>query len=752
MSHLICVGIDPALVAYILTKPEAANLSIDTCRSLEEARPKISTNHYDFYILDPKCGDCGPLVEEIRTKNAKGVIGLVANDNVKIPQQINAIIKNQQDLDQMLFKRCEETFQSRMTELKHRYDADLDEKMAHVTNLARSAKQNPELLKDFKLEIHKIAGTAGSFGYGNSGDLCRVMESEIHDRMAAKTEKEVTWLASLETFVKELKESFHVSSSRVKPLLYVVDDDVQFLDLLERLKESYPIDLIVEFDPQKALHRLQGEFKPQGIVASQIFRSSSLTGFDIINTALEKNAFTPPIFALLLEKDDIELRVEAMRKGSNYVFCKPVSAHSLLQSMSDALQTPTPTPLKVLVVDDDKDFCDYVSVVLAEIGISTLAIQNPINLFKEIEDYQPNILLLDIMMPKYDGLNLLRTIRQDVNLKNLIIIVLTGYGALDTRLQAYAANVDDILSKPIDKNLLQKRVLNIAERRGTMLESGNYTGLMQQNDLMEELKKSLARAEPSSFLALFEVDKFADWSQPHGVASTKDLIVFISNQLQWESDYRMKCFWVKASQFAVVFEKMELEAIENQIYLFLSHLIQNKTAWHLAFNCSIVPISKEFGRASELLQAAEKMLSEACQKEAEAIRIVHKLPKEQLKKQVMLVDSNEGLLKMLKQAFESHNLSVSTCNEGKEALNDLQSESQLPSLIIVERNLPDMDGMDLCLELKRRFRTPIPIFMLTVFAADKDISDGIKQGVEYIVKPFNISLLVQKALRQISSS
>ena len=679
----------------------------------------------------------------------------------KIEQQIDEMLK------EIYQSKPANVAQNKLQELKLVYDRTINDKIKLLTDLTQSAQQNPENLKELKAEIHKISGSAGSFGYASVSVICKKKETEIGEKMASGNYKDVQWLSSLDEFIKKVKKGFQTSTFvetpsipkpflTRKPSIYIVDDDVYFLDLLERVKEEFPIELTVEFDPQKALAQLNSpNFNPNGIIVAETFRSSSLKGFDIINALLNKNISPSPIYGLLLEQENIDIRIEATQKGINYIFRKPVSSYILLKTMADALGSKSPHLPKVLVVDDDEDFCNFVIAVLAEIDISTFAIFESANLFKALEEYRPNILLLDLVLPKYNGLNLLKTLRQDVTFKNLIIVIVTSSEQLDTSLNAYAANVDDILFKPIDKNLLQKRILNIAQRWVPSNDTtACYTGLGPLKELMNELNESQKQGQPESHLVLFKIQDYANWINQNGYSAAKDLMVFISNELRWETDSTMQCFLYQLSVFAIIFDDMKLEAIDKKMFKLLSLLVQKELRWHLAFECSIVPISKNFVNASKILQTAEEGLAEAREKEAASIKIVHRLPKGELvvKKEVMIVDSDHDLLKILKKAFEAHGIIVSTFSEGGDALKQLltYSENHLPSLIIVERKLPDMDGMELYVKLKTRFRSSIPCFILTVFSADKDVSDGIRQGVlEYIVKPFNISILVQKALQVI---
>lgn len=660
---------------------------------------------------------------------------------------------------------------SRMPELKRQYDASMPEKMAQLRELATAAHQNPEEIKEFKAIVHKIAGTAGSFGYGPVSDMCKAMEGEIVHRFESGNVNDSAWLDSLQLFINKIEEGLRHStmtgfdqeetkpeqpiSVNDTPQLFVVDSDVKFLELLERVKRGVNLKVSVESDPKKAMEQIRSSsISPQGLLVAQSFKSSSITGLDLIKALGEKKP--DAVTALLLENDSIEARFEALKIGTSYIFCKPISGNAIIKSMEETLAIHPASAIKVMIVDDDLDFCGYVNDVLSEIGVSSIAIQDPIDLFHKLQEFKPDILLLDLMLPKYDGFNLLKTLRQDVNYKNLAVVIVTGSEALDTRINAYSANVDDILFKPIDRNILQKRILSIADRRtSSQKASEDYLGLLHIQELTAELNNQLKKASASEgHLALFEVHNFAEWSVQQGDASTRDLMVFISNQLHWDADQSMRCFWYKKSVFAIVFEGSAYTLIERKLFDFLIHLIQNKPKANLSFDCGIVPISKNFENASKVLNACEECLLEASKKEFAPVRIVYK-GVEQAKKEIVIVDPNPDLLNILRTAFEMHGLVVNTFTEGGEALNKIlaTSENHLPSLILIERKLEDMDGMDLYLKLKNRFRVPVPCFMLTVFSADKDISDGIKHGVlEYIVKPFNISILVQKVLQTLYKS
>lgn len=118
------------------------------------------------------------------------------------------------------------------------------------------------------------------------------------------------------------------------------------------------------------------------------------------------------------------------------------------------------------------------------------------------------------------------------------------------------------------------------------------------------------------------------------------------------------------------------------------------------------------------------------------------------KKKIVIVDDDLDLLKMLSFAFKEEGFSLETFSTGKEALKALTHKGALEniSLLILDRMLPDMDGMDIAKALKEKNGSAPPILFLSVLSSEKDILKGLKVGaVDYIAKPFNIDVLLQKA-------
>jgi DNA-binding response OmpR family regulator len=119
---------------------------------------------------------------------------------------------------------------------------------------------------------------------------------------------------------------------------------------------------------------------------------------------------------------------------------------------------------------------------------------------------------------------------------------------------------------------------------------------------------------------------------------------------------------------------------------------------------------------------------------------------------VLIVDDDPALLDVLSFTMRRAGYEVSVAHDGQNALEHWQTDS--PDLIILDLNLPKMDGFAVCRWI--RTRSEVPIIFLSVRDEEEDIIDGLKLGADdYVVKPFSPRELVARAdavLRRVSTS
>ncbi len=119
------------------------------------------------------------------------------------------------------------------------------------------------------------------------------------------------------------------------------------------------------------------------------------------------------------------------------------------------------------------------------------------------------------------------------------------------------------------------------------------------------------------------------------------------------------------------------------------------------------------------------------------------------KKKIVIVDDDEDILKLLDHEFVGLGFTVQTFMTGEPALTFLLDEKNLDDvfLVILDRVLPDMDGIDILHQFTAKSKVKIPVLILSLLGSEKDVLEGLQGGaVDYIAKPFSVYLLIQKAI------
>ena len=121
--------------------------------------------------------------------------------------------------------------------------------------------------------------------------------------------------------------------------------------------------------------------------------------------------------------------------------------------------------MRVLVVDDDPSIRGLLEYALSVEGVDVTTAADGVRGIAEAKAARPDIVLLDVMMPKLDGFAVAEQLRADADLAGIPIIMLTARAADDDVLEGWRAGVDSYLTKPFDLALLFKELNRVTSRR-----------------------------------------------------------------------------------------------------------------------------------------------------------------------------------------------------------------------------------------------------------------------------------------------
>ena len=137
------------------------------------------------------------------------------------------------------------------------------------------------------------------------------------------------------------------------------------------------------------------------------------------------------------------------------------------------------TPSNILIVDDDSRGRETLEAVLTGLGHNLHFSDNGLDALKQASILQPDLILLDVMMPVMDGFEVCRRLRADHLLADVPVVMTTALDDKASRLEGIEAGADDFITKPIDRMEIRARV-------NTIIRLNRYRKLMkQQADLLQ---------------------------------------------------------------------------------------------------------------------------------------------------------------------------------------------------------------------------------------------------------------------------
>jgi two-component system OmpR family response regulator len=123
-------------------------------------------------------------------------------------------------------------------------------------------------------------------------------------------------------------------------------------------------------------------------------------------------------------------------------------------------------PMRVLVVDDDREICDFMETFLANDGVEVKTVSDPEAASEEVKNGGYHLVVLDLMMPKLDGVEVLSRIRKVDS--DVAVVIFTGYPSLDTAVQSMKLDAVDYLKKPFDPNEFREVVDRVMRKKGLL--------------------------------------------------------------------------------------------------------------------------------------------------------------------------------------------------------------------------------------------------------------------------------------------
>ena len=255
-----------------------------------------------------------------------------------------------------------------------------------------------------------------------------------------------------------------------QPYILLVDDDPDILESLVTVLESQPYRLKTAQDGEQCLELVAEEI-PDLVILDMLM--PRMDGFAVIREIRSNPQYaTLSIMVLTTVVEDASRRRYELETGvemdvQEYIE-KPVAPAELLRRVSGILEQPY-----ILVADDDPDILESIVTVLKSQSYRLQIARDGRQCLDSVRKKIPDLLILDLLMPKMDGFAVMRALRKDSTFSNLPIVVLTAVieDASHRRYELETGGkmkVHDYIEKPVSPTELLGRVEKVLkEARGS---------------------------------------------------------------------------------------------------------------------------------------------------------------------------------------------------------------------------------------------------------------------------------------------
>ena len=172
--------------------------------------------------------------------------------------------------------------------------------------------------------------------------------------------------------------------------------------------------------------------------------------------------------------------------------------------------------IKALLIDDDLKLAELLENYLRKSDIKLEAISDPLDTLPAIRNHNPEVIVLDVMMPKMNGFEVCQQIRKNYSIP---IIMLSARGEPNDKIRGLESGADDYLAKPFEPRELVARIINLIRRIPTKNQSKN--SIFEIDDLHLEIKMNGRVLD----LTTKEYDLLSMFINNPGITFTRDEII-----------------------------------------------------------------------------------------------------------------------------------------------------------------------------------------------------------------------------------
>ncbi len=187
---------------------------------------------------------------------------------------------------------------------------------------------------------------------------------------------------------------------------------------------------------------------------------------------------------------------------------------------------------KVLIIDDEVGNLEVLQARLRANNFDVITCDDPIEGLRLAEAEEPDVILLDINMPKMNGLEVCRKLKGNYATSHIPVVLLTCMDELSYKLEGFEGGADDYLVKDqLDYRELAARIRSVLRRVRQSRAANPLTGLPGNDEIIRVITEAIKSKKPFS-VAYVDIDNFKPYNDLYGFSKGDQVILFVSRVLR----------------------------------------------------------------------------------------------------------------------------------------------------------------------------------------------------------------------------
>jgi len=276
---------------------------------------------------------------------------------------------------------------------------------------------------------------------------------------------------------------------------------------------------------------------------------------------------------------------------------------------------------RVLIIEDSESMANFYKNLLNNNGMNSRVVTNPFDTLKQLKQFNPDLILMDMHMPDCSGNDLAQMIRQREAFFSIPIIFLSGESNLDLQVATMTDGAEDFLNKDISSSHLLKIIaarIDRSRKLRSLMHKDSLTGLLNHSAILSRLDSEVIRAKrnfDSLVYAMIDIDHFKLVNDSFGHSSGDIVIKNLSRLIQQRLRKSDVIGRYGGEEFAIIMPDTTIHAAYNvldDLRKSFSKIrqIHNNNDFFVSFSCGISKFTSGIS-SSQLSDQADKALYKA---------------------------------------------------------------------------------------------------------------------------------------------